>query len=801
MISGRIQPRITRRHRTIVHKMYWALLSLLILAQHGEGCILLLNGWMPLGIPERAMLADVVATGYTDKTYKASRTRAGTYVAQFKLLSILKGGKIMSGMGKENSIHSHKHMQQLQQHHFYNISNFGDKTMCYADVHEGETYILFLTTFDGRLSAKYDDIFGAAVSYSRENERQVLAALGWKEWSSWSSCSSTCHGGVQVRERNCTSQARGCDGPAREERRCNIFKCHGLIDVTSRLLRPRSPYIMQSVDRPNAFILDATSSVHVPTIHVIPRGLPPDFSVVVTARAEPGNHGYLLSITELTGTVRLGIRLGETPIFEYTDHRGQPGDKSPKFPTNLVDGQWHQFAFSVRGETVSLYVDCALEFSRAFSRDQWSSIPINTVTSIGGVFGQLDPKTKFVGEIEQLLLVADPDVARQQCQPWQDGSTSLEASLPAAAVVNEQPQPLQTEPDDAGNGASELAKAQERRTRYEVTWSSWSPCSVSCDRGVETRTAFCKDNTVALEECLGHGKSSLEKRPCYREKCEKEVCNLKCVNGGRCVDNTCLCPPGFEGHRCQKALCSPPCQQGGKCVARNQCSCPPGTRLPDCKPICDGGCLNGGECVAPGMCKCSTQYTGDRCQTPVCRHGCANGGRCVGPNRCSCRNGYMGRQCQSPICFPDCQNGGSCVSPYTCQCKSGSEGKYCETFTCSSKCINGGTCTGPNTCSCPRGYTGNYCQTATCPRGCHNGGDCIAPSHCRCKNGFYGKSCEKKRCRYVQTSESYRRGYQRKYKQAYETKCGPWGWKTCTEVRTIYKTIYKTFFRPVYKCI
>jgi hypothetical protein len=60
----------------------------------------------------------------------------------------------------------------------YNVSNFGDKAMCYADVTAGESYLLFLTLYEGRLSAKYDDIFGAAADYNDENEKQVLDYLG-----------------------------------------------------------------------------------------------------------------------------------------------------------------------------------------------------------------------------------------------------------------------------------------------------------------------------------------------------------------------------------------------------------------------------------------------------------------------------------------------------------------------------------------------------------------------------------------------------------------------------------------------
>ena len=61
------------------------------------------------------------------------------------------------------------------------MSNFGDEIMCYSNIQEGESYILLMTNFEGKLSAKYDDIFGAAADFNEKNQAQVLQALGkWK---------------------------------------------------------------------------------------------------------------------------------------------------------------------------------------------------------------------------------------------------------------------------------------------------------------------------------------------------------------------------------------------------------------------------------------------------------------------------------------------------------------------------------------------------------------------------------------------------------------------------------------------
>ena len=65
-----------------------------------------------------------------------------------------------------------------RQGRLYNISNFGDTNACYADVNSGDELMFFLTMFNDRLSAKYDDLFGAVAERTSDNENEVLRALG-----------------------------------------------------------------------------------------------------------------------------------------------------------------------------------------------------------------------------------------------------------------------------------------------------------------------------------------------------------------------------------------------------------------------------------------------------------------------------------------------------------------------------------------------------------------------------------------------------------------------------------------------
>lgn len=135
---------------------------------HSLGCILLLNGWKPVPLAERATSAEVVISGYVEETYKDNRTESDTYTAKLSVINVLKGMQLLDKLPRLIE----------KGERVFNVSNFGDTVMCYSDVEEGYTYFFFLTIFKDSLSGKYDDIFGATTEFNAQNEELVLAALG-----------------------------------------------------------------------------------------------------------------------------------------------------------------------------------------------------------------------------------------------------------------------------------------------------------------------------------------------------------------------------------------------------------------------------------------------------------------------------------------------------------------------------------------------------------------------------------------------------------------------------------------------
>lgn len=118
-----------------------------------------------MSVYNRTLHAEVVVSGYVQETYKDQRSKDLTYSAKIEILTVYKGQHLVDNLTSVDR-------------NTFVISNFGDKKMCYADISEDEIYILFLTVYKQRLSAKYDDIFGAATELTKLKEGEILTQLG-----------------------------------------------------------------------------------------------------------------------------------------------------------------------------------------------------------------------------------------------------------------------------------------------------------------------------------------------------------------------------------------------------------------------------------------------------------------------------------------------------------------------------------------------------------------------------------------------------------------------------------------------
>ncbi len=83
-----------------------------------------------------------------------------------------------------------------------------------------------------------------------------------------------------------------------------------------------TPVIKTRKHRNPAILLDHKLHINTATSRVFPRVFPRDFSILVTARARENSDGYVFTISDLMGFVKLGVRVGSEAGFEYCDTAG-----------------------------------------------------------------------------------------------------------------------------------------------------------------------------------------------------------------------------------------------------------------------------------------------------------------------------------------------------------------------------------------------------------------------------------------------------------------------------------------------
>ncbi|MEQ2266722.1 hypothetical protein XENORESO_016522, partial [Xenotaenia resolanae] len=167
-----------------------------------------------------------------------------------------------------------------------------------------------------------------------------------------------------------------------------------------------------------AYRVAKSAQISAPTKQLFPGGVfPEDFSILFTIKPKAGLQSFLLSVYNQKGIQQLGVEVGRAPVLLYEDQHGKPvPEEYPLFRSiNLADGKWHRVAISVEKKSVTIIVDCKKKVTKPLKRSDQAMINTDGIT----VFGTriLDDEV-FEGDIQQLLIVADPRAAYDYCEHY-----------------------------------------------------------------------------------------------------------------------------------------------------------------------------------------------------------------------------------------------------------------------------------------------------------------------------------------------------------------------------------------------
>ncbi|XP_029387117.1 collagen alpha-2(XI) chain isoform X4 [Mus pahari] len=163
-----------------------------------------------------------------------------------------------------------------------------------------------------------------------------------------------------------------------------------------------------------AYRVARPAQLSAPTRQLFPGGFPKDFSLLTVVRTRPGLQAPLLTLYSAQGVQQLGLELGRPVRFLYEDQRGRPqASAQPIFRgLSLADGKWHHVAVAVKGQSVTLIVDCKKRVTRPLPRSVHPVLDTHGVVIFGAHI--LDDEV-FEGDVQELLIVPGVQAAYQSC--------------------------------------------------------------------------------------------------------------------------------------------------------------------------------------------------------------------------------------------------------------------------------------------------------------------------------------------------------------------------------------------------
>ncbi|KAK9394826.1 collagen alpha-1XVI chain-like [Crotalus adamanteus] len=333
----------------------------------------------------------------------------------------------------------------------------------------------------------------------------------------------------------------------------NLIKRFGLLKTSSvkKIRNPKGPMILR---------LGNTSLVH-PTKQLFPRGLPDEFTLIITLllkKQTTKENWYLFQITDPQGypQLSLGINSKERSLeFQAKDRHGESIGVvfAGKGITSLFDLKWHKMAVSLQTQVISIHVDCSYISSKPLQLRQQLVSEGNAFVGLEAVHG-----TPVMFDIQQLHIYCDPAMAMHEgCCEISDSGCFPEASKTRRDVeVMENNELIEINPQTEGKVYTRCFCLEEPQSKQEVRASG--KISMKGDQG--EKCLPCDKRSPYANATLGPpglkgGKGERGSPGIYGSKGEKGDRGADCVRISpeaplQCAEG----PKGEKGDRGEKGL-------------------------------------------------------------------------------------------------------------------------------------------------------------------------------------------------------------------------------------------------------
>lgn len=173
----------------------------------------------------------------------------------------------------------------------------------------------------------------------------------------------------------------------------STFSVSGVHNLLTYLGVNKLPLGVSTIpDRYFAFNVSDSAKLFSPLKSIYPKGLPEEFSVLMTMKFHQNYSGYFLTLSDLVGKQRFALRYAIDSLYvQYFDQHNNPGKNSPQFDVDFLDNSWHQIALSVSGNQMELYIDCDTVLVQDAYKSKHYVLGANLMLALGPYFARYGP--------------------------------------------------------------------------------------------------------------------------------------------------------------------------------------------------------------------------------------------------------------------------------------------------------------------------------------------------------------------------------------------------------------------------